>query len=244
MSRLRSLAVRILPPGIRRRLRSWRRRGSAPPVGRVRLGDLARTRPISSDWGFERGTPIDRYLIEKFLEQHANDIHGRVLEVAGDAYTRRFGHDVTEVEILAVSERERAATIVADLADAPQIPDGRFDCVIVTQTLQYIWDVREAVATLRRILAPGGVALVSLPSVIRYDDGSWPDLWRFTPASARRLFEDAFGTEHIEVEAPGNVLAAAAFLYGLAAEELDGSVLQADDPAVPVSILIRARKAE
>ena len=48
---------------------------------------------LSRDFGFDRGTPIDRYYIESFLSTHASDIRGHVLEVADNTYTRRFGGD-------------------------------------------------------------------------------------------------------------------------------------------------------
>jgi SAM-dependent methyltransferase len=236
--------------GARARIRRWvprpvrtwirRRRDGRLPVGAVRLGDLARTSPISTRWGFDRGTPVDRRYIESFLERRRGDIRGRVLELADDTYTRRFGTDLVRVEVLSASEGNPAATVVADLTDAPQLADGSFDCAIVTQTLQYVWDVRAAVGTLARVLAPGGVALVSLPCLSRLDRGPWPDLWRFSPASASRLFEEAFGEGSVELEARGNVLTAAAFLYGLAAEELDPRAFEEDDPVAPVSLLVRA----
>ena len=62
-----------------------------PPVGRVRFGDLRRLTPISRYFGFDRGLPVDRYYIERFLARNASEIAGRVLEVGDDGYTRRFG---------------------------------------------------------------------------------------------------------------------------------------------------------
>ena len=47
---------------------------------------------------------------------------------------------------------------------------------------------------------------------------------------------------HVTVEARGNVLAATAFLHGVAAEELRGHELDRADAAFPVSLLIRAVK--
>jgi ubiquinone/menaquinone biosynthesis C-methylase UbiE len=52
------------------------------------------------------------------------------------------------------TEGNPEATIVGDLADAPHIPSDTFDCAIVTQTLQFVYDVRAAFATLHRIVAP------------------------------------------------------------------------------------------
>ncbi len=44
-------------------------------------GDFDTTRPINANWGYERGTPIDRYYIDGFMNKYASDIRGRVLEV-------------------------------------------------------------------------------------------------------------------------------------------------------------------
>jgi SAM-dependent methyltransferase len=240
IARVRSGLAGRLPARLRARAR--RRSGGRIPVGAVRLGDLARTAPISSRWGFDRGTPVDRRYIEAFLDRHRADVRGRVLEVAADTYASRFGSNLDRVDILSAWTGASGATIVADLADAPQIPDATFDCTIITQTLQYVGDIRAAVRTLNRILRPGGVALVSVPGISRLDRGRWPDLWHLTPASAERLFGEAFAGGDVEVEARGNVLTATAFLHGLAAEELPPGAFAIDDPIFPVSVLVRARK--
>jgi hypothetical protein len=62
-----------------------------PGVGAVKLGDFARTSPISNLFGLDRGRPIDHYYIENFLVRHASDIRGRVLEFGGNNYMVRFG---------------------------------------------------------------------------------------------------------------------------------------------------------
>lgn len=59
-------------------MRLWRRR---EPTERERLG-LARLDPVSRTFGFDRGKPVDRWYIERFLAAHADDVRGRVLEVA------------------------------------------------------------------------------------------------------------------------------------------------------------------
>ena len=224
--------------------RTLRRARARPRVGTLDLGDLRTTTPVSPGFGFERGTPVDRHYIDRFLARHAADVRGRVLEIGEDRYTRRFGGDrVKRVDVLHVEEGNPQATIVGDLADAPQIPDGTYDCVICTQTLLLVWDVAAAVATLRRILTPGGVALVTVPGITRVCRGeadAWGDYWRFTAQSARRLFDEAFGGG-AEVETFGSVLTATAQLHGIVAEELDEAELDAHDPDFEVLIGVRAQ---
>jgi len=201
-----------------------------------------RTRPLSDSWGFDRGTPVDRHYIEAFLARHAGDIRGRVLEVKDSTYTDRFGTLVSSRDVLDIDATNTRATVFADLAGSHGLPDARFDCFILTQTLQFIFDVRAAIANARGTLGPGGVLLATMPGISRIAPryGQETDYWRFTPASCRRLFHEAFGAEHVTVEALGNVAAAAAFLRGAATQELPDRVLDASDPDFPVIVAVRA----
>jgi SAM-dependent methyltransferase len=238
---------RFVPASVRSRLRpvrrafvDWRRRRP------VDLGDLRRTTPIDPNWGYERGTPIDRVYVERFISSHASDIRGRVLEIAAPDYTSRFGTGVQQVDILMAKEGNPLATIVGDLTSAPQIPDDTFDCAIVTQTLQFVWDVRAAFTTLHRILAPAGVLLVTVPGLTRIsppEDSEYGEWWHYTSKSARRLAEESFGEGNVEVEAYGNVLVTAGFLYGLAASDLEPEELDVRDPLYEVTIGLRAVKS-
>jgi SAM-dependent methyltransferase len=212
----------------------------------------------------DRGLPVDRYYVEDFLRRHGGssgygggDIRGHVLEVGGDEYGRRFGgwdpdatgHRAGAVEAFDVLHADASnpiATIVGDLATGSGIPDDRFDCVICTQTLHVIYEVEAAIGTLRRMLKPGGVALVTIPGITqtcRPDRDLWGDYWRFTTLSARRLFETAFAPEDVRVEAYGNVLASIAFLHGLAVEDLRRDELEPRDPDYEMLIAVRARRA-
>jgi len=242
-NRLRSIARRLLPVTARRvivRYTRW------PPVGLVRFGNLRRLKPISPFWGSERGQPIDRYYIEHFLAAHSADIKGRVLEIGEDTYTCKFGREqVAQSEVLHVDEQKSKVTIIGDLTSADHIPSDAFDCVILTQTLQVIYDVSAAIRNIYRILKPGGVALATVPGISkisRYDMDRWGYFWSFTSLSARRLFEAEFPKEGILVEAHGNVLTAIAFLHGLATQELGPGELDHFDPDYELLITVRAEK--
>jgi SAM-dependent methyltransferase len=243
MGALKRLARRILPPSIRRgaaRLAQW------PPVGGVRLGQLRRLAPVDRDWGSTRGTPIDRYYIETFLKSNEADIRGRVLEIGTDAYTRRFGGDrVDRADVLHVSERRPGVTIVGDLTKPGQVPEEAFDCILLTQTLQFVYDLRAALESSQRALRPGGVLLATVPGISqisRYDMDRWGDYWRFTTLSTEKLFGEVFPSEELAIRAHGNVLASVAFLHGLATEELEPAELDHEDPDYQLLITVRARK--
>lgn len=219
-----------------------------PPHHRlpVDMGDLRSLEPLTRSFGFERGRPIDRFYIEAFLERHSADVRGRVLEVLDSGYTRAYGGDrVTRSDILHVDDSNPSATIVADLANAPQIRSAVFDCFICTQTLMYVYDVAAAARTIHRILRPGGVLLVTVPAVSQvngYEMSRQGEFWRFTSRAVQRLFEDAFPGGTVDVQAHGNVLVATAFLQGMATEDLTPDELNARDADYEVLITGRAVK--
>jgi len=215
----------------------------------VDFGNLRRLNPISPGFGYRRGKlPIDRYYIEKFLTRHASDIRGCVLEIGENVYTRKFGGDrVGKSDVLHVVEGNPGATIVDDLTSGTKIKSDTFDCIIFTHTLQCIYDVQAVIRTLCRILRPGGVLLAAtfgICKISRWDMERWGDYWRFTSLSARRLFEEVFPPENIQVQAYGNVLVATAILHGLAAEELKEYELDYHHPDYEVTLTVRAVKAD
>jgi SAM-dependent methyltransferase len=229
------------PPGVGT---SSRRLGPFP-VDLNQRGDSRRLVPVSRTFGFDRGTPVDRYYIERFLAENARDIRGRVLEVGDNTYTSRFGEDrVERSDVLHVDATNPRATFVGDLARPDVLPEAVFDCIILTQTLQFIFDMRGAMATLYRSLTHGGILLLTAPGISPVDSGEWGAIWYWsiTAVGARRLLEEQFQSTAIKVETHGNVLAATAFLYGLALEELDLADLNVFDPCFPVTVAARAVK--
>jgi SAM-dependent methyltransferase len=195
--------------------------------------------PLSSASGFDRGTPIDRFYIEQFLASHASDIHGRVLEVGEDKYSRRFGGDrVTRQGILHVDGSNASATIIGDLSDPDILPRESFDCILITQTLQYVFDLGAALGNLRSALRPGGIALITVPGIAPVSIDDWKDsyYWRFTPAAVDRLLAESFGYGNFSISAGGNLFAATGFLHGAAVEELPREKLEPvmDDYAIVV----------
>lgn len=214
----------------------------------VNINDLLKTQPVSPIFGCDRGTPIDRYYIEKFLDRNSPEIKGTVLEIADSCYSKLFGGNrVTSFEILHATPDNKNATIVGDLAEILTLPENRIDCFICTQTFQFIFEVQKAVQGAHRLLKPGGVLLATLPGISqisRFDMDRWGDYWRFTTASVEKLFKPIF-KGGIEITSFGNVLAATAFLQGIAVEDLPNpTLLDEHDPDYQMVITVVARKEE
>ena len=244
---LRGRVKKVLPPVVVRSIQRLRGRPEWFPLGSVRFGDLRRSSPISRMFGFDRGTPVDRYYVERFLAENSQNIRGRVLEIGDNVYTQRFGGDrVERSDILHVDATNSRATFIGDLARLDVLPPAAFDCIVLTQTLHLVFDMRAAIATLHHALKPGGVLLLTTPGISPVDRGEWGKnwFWSLTGAAVRSLLEEQFQPDHVAVEAHGNVFAATAFLYGLALEELERSDLDVSDAAFPVIVAARAMKAE
>jgi SAM-dependent methyltransferase len=232
-----------LPPGL---MRHWVNYGYIPPQGTIDMGQLRSLTPLSRSFGFDRGQPIDRYYIEQFLATHAADVRGRVLEVGGRDYTLKFGAaGVTHCDVLNVRATDPHTTIAADITHGQGIPDAAFDCIILTQTLHLIFELPSAIATLNRILKPGGTLLLTVPGTIsQLEEGTWRSVWYwgFTRLSLEQLFRAAFPAHSMTVYEFGNVLTSVAFLEGLVAEELTAEELSYRDELYPLLLALRVRK--
>ena len=220
-------------------------RGRPYPIAFATLpvGDLGRVPAIMRGLARDDGTPIDRYYIEGFLAQNANDIRGRVLEAGETRYTRRFGGArVERSDVLGIEVTSPHLILAGDVAQQGTLPEEAFDCVIVTHALQYVFDTRAAVATLYRALKSGGVLLVTAPGVFQSEHTTRTWYWTFTTATVRRLLEEQFGPDATTVQAHGNAFAAVALLYHVAAEELDVADLTVDHPNYPIVVTARVIK--
>jgi SAM-dependent methyltransferase len=203
-------------------------------------GNLRRVEPFSQSFGFDRGTPVDRYYLDRFLDANRALITGRVLEVQVPSYTKRFGQEVRESHTVDINPGFQA-TYTCDLAQAPQIPDAHYDCFLAPNTFQHLLDLHSALRTILRVVRPGGTVLASAAMLLPLiPEGG--DYWRLTPDGWRVVLEAEWPQCDISIEGHGNCLSAAAAMYGLAHEELRPEELDAHDPRYPVLITIRCRK--
>lgn len=221
-------------------------RNFLPPVGEVSFGDFGSTKPFSKEFGYDRGGPIDRYYIESFLTGQADSIKGRVLEIGDNEYTLQYGQTkVTQSDILHVDASNSKATFIADISDAPHLPNNAFDCLLLTQTLHLIYEVKNALRTCHRILKPGGSLLLTVPGITPIDHGEWKETWywAFTDKAMYKLLQETFLGGQIEITTYGNVFAASKFLYGLGLPEVPKEKLDYHDPHYQVIVAVKATKA-
>jgi SAM-dependent methyltransferase len=213
-------------------------------ISRLKWHDLRSTKPVSKVFGLDRGTPVDRYYIDKFLDSNRRFIKGRILEVAESHYSRKFGTEVVAYEILHV-EKKNNVTIVGDLTDPSSLPSNTIDCFVCTQVFNFIYDFQKSIQGAYRLLKPGGVVLATVSGISpisRYDADRWGHFWGFYPQGIEKAFKGVFGEPGVEVKVYGNSLSAMCFIKGIAWQELSSEELDFEDPDYPVTIAIVARK--
>ncbi|MCW5517998.1 class I SAM-dependent methyltransferase [Muriicola sp. Z0-33] len=213
-------------------------------IKRPQWNNLRSVNPISSLFGSDRGTPIDRFYIEDFLSNNSYLVKGHILEIADASYSKKFGAKIEKYEVLHSAEGNNV-TIAGDLTDLGSLPENKIDCFICTQTFNFIYDFKAAIKGARHLLKPGGYLLATvsgISQISRYDMERWGDYWRFTTLSIEKTFGEVFGEENVNVDFYGNVLAAVAFLEGISAEELTKKELLFKDENYQVTIVVKAKK--
>lgn len=225
--------------------RIWSNKSNNSLLNEINLGDLNRTTPFSTQFGYDRGGPVDRYYIENFLNKNAHLIKGRVLEIGDNEYTLKFGGDKLEKsDILHIDDSNNQATFIGDLSNAPHLPSDSFDCIVLTQTLHLIYDFKAAIETCHRVLKTGGSLLITVPGISHIAQDQWSKywLWSFTDASMQRIMQECFSEGNISIKTHGNVLVASAFLYGMGLPEVKKEQMDYHDPHYQVIITVSATK--
>jgi len=209
------------------------------------IGDMD-TEPISRQFGTERGVPIDRYYIDKFLESHSEFIKGDVLEIEDSTYTVRFGKDhVVHSIVMDVSAQNCNISFNGNLETGEGIKDEIADCFILTQTLMYIFDLKSAAHSINRTLKYGGTALITCSGIsqnsIRCMD-NYGCYFNFNKDVFDKMFQEEPSLQVVETGSYGNVKTVSAHLNGLCCEDLAENDFRPNDKYYPLIVYAVVRK--
>jgi hypothetical protein len=199
-------------------------------------------KPASRTFGYERGQPIHRYYVQRFLQRHAEVIRGRCLEFQDPGYLRAYESGrASRIDVLDLSADNPHASIVADLTRPNQIASESFDCIVCVHVLHLVYEADVFARELHRLLAAGGALLVAVPGTSMIDR-NWTEYRRWTDLGVKTLLGQFFRECDIVVEAYGNSLSAAAEMRGLAADEIAPWELNARDELFQVEVCALATK--
>lgn len=124
-----------------------------------------------------KSTPVDRFgvwLSSVAVRRHG-EFAGRRVADLGCGFNAAFTRTVLDQASCALlvdlaladdlKEHPRVEAIEGSLPDVlPTIAGASLDTVLCLSVLEHVWEPQEALVQIRRILAPGGVALLNVPS--------------------------------------------------------------------------------
>jgi SAM-dependent methyltransferase len=235
---VKSVLKGLIPPGIYRGMVKRRYRLNPSP-----LDPWRRLSPVAPD-NNSRGLSVDRYYIEAFLSENSSLISGTVLEIAEDTYTKRFGRGVTRSDILTDPRSGATRGLRGDLRVPGTLQAELYDCIILTQTLQFIDKPLLAIDNLYDALKGGGTLLITIPGIAQrdnYDDNLWGDFYRWMPRGFEFLLSES-KFKNVRVVGLGNILATVAFLYNMAIEDMRSDELSHVDRDYPLVVTCVAQK--
>lgn len=185
-----------------------------------------------------------RYYIDHFLELNQKYICGNVMEIGDNQYTLKYGNSrVRKSLILDVHDGD--GKIQGDLQSGEGIQEEMVDCFILTQVLDFIYDMKSAAANIVRALTKKGTALITvsgISQISRYDMDRWGHYWNFTDKTIKKVFSEIVGENNVKVQVFGNVKVAMLKLYGACAEELSPEDLDYVDEDYQVMIAAVVKK--
>jgi hypothetical protein len=206
-------------------------------------GNLRRRTPFSPMFGADRGLPVDRLYLHRFLERQQSAIQGDVLEIQLTSYTQRYGIDVHSMKSIDIDAKYEP-TFVCDLAEADRVipPESCF-LLRLPQNLHPILRLVEYHRKAFRFVRPGGAILASSAGLLPLiPDAPELDFWRFSASGWRSLLSRVWPDADLLVESHGNCLTATAAMLGLASEDLSPADFDEDDTRYPVVVTVFARK--
>lgn len=181
-----------------------------------------------------------RVYIAAFLERYRDRAAGRCVEFYPPVYRDLFVANpaVTAYDVWNVAPAP-GVTVVADLQDAAELPDGRFDTIVCTHVLSAIADPAAAAAELHRLLTPGGMLLLTVPCLLQKYAPDPQDFWRYTQDSVKGLLA-RFG--RVEMHAFGNAATVAGSPFYLMTHHFPEGAVGRADPECPSIIAAAAWK--
>jgi SAM-dependent methyltransferase len=101
--------------------------------------------------------------------------------------------DISDEALAATRERvgDRVEAQRADLHELP-FADGHFDLVVCFEVIEHVGEQGEALAELRRVLAPGGILIISSPNRLVYAPGNPHHVHEFTPDELESALREHF----------------------------------------------------
>jgi SAM-dependent methyltransferase len=209
------------------------------PVGHIDFGDLKRKLPFCSQFGHFRGNPIDRYYLDRFIDEIRSEVKGVTLEIGGSRSNRELYRFKNTTSYLAMDLSGPDLDIAGDAHDPNVVEKESMDTILLFNVLEHCerpWVVAD---NIYQWLKPQGQVFCMVPTAQRVHRVP-QDYWRILPDALNSIFS-RFPRRKLYVY--GNPLTTIAANYGIAAEELTREELDCHHENYPVANCIHAQKS-
>jgi SAM-dependent methyltransferase len=149
-----------------------------------------------------------RYYLDKILCDGGLEFKGTVLDIGGQRVNRRGRFQIPENKLgswmTLNSNPDHEPDIVCELPEI-KCDDLSVDTVLMTETIEYIFDVEALLKEIHRVLKDGGRFYLSAPLFNPIHGDHQTDYYRFTESFYRKLFENRF--KIVECQRMGGIVA-------------------------------------
>ena len=202
---------------------------------------------LANDFGFKRGSPVDRFYIGQFFNINRNVLTGVCLEFGDTKYIDKYGCRVSKKYTFnyASNSSMEGELLKGDLSRIETLPRELVDCIVCVNVLNFIYDLPLALSGLKKILKPGGKIILTVAGaaahISRYDMDRWGDYWRITDKAAIKLADEA-GFKVLKVETYGNPYSCSAQLNGFSVEDLIKEKIEQSHPDYQLVVALLLEK--
>jgi hypothetical protein len=215
------------------------------------LNDVARI--LDSEFGSSRGTPIDRALIEGFLESAIPKLseHSTVLEFSelffADKYCPTSNKSIFNFEpgnqVVVMDQ----SSVSGDLLIGPSRDFEKVDLIIATQLLAFTSNPFKSATSLLDMLKTEGMIIGTEPfcsPVSKYDDDRWGDYFRFTEKGLKSIYSSIEEKDlDIEIFPLGNWTTTYGLFKGFCTEDnIEYDVKSDPRTATNIGYIVRLKK--
>ena len=209
------------------------------PIGGIGFGDFKRFSPFCPNYGYSRGTPIDRYYLGRFVSKVKDEVVGDILEIGGRKENEKeygFAHaaSYTVMEL----DNQPGADLIGDAHELTACEAESRDSILLFNVLEHCERPSQVLRNAFEWLRPGGKIFCAVPNAQRVHHDP-KDYWRIYPDAFEAMLS---GYSGLRVTTYGNLLSCHAALSGIAAEELDAEDLDFHDGRYPVITCAVAEK--
>ena len=208
--------------------------------------------PLTRNFGFYRGTPLDRYFINNWVNDFLNDLDPKNrlkgLEIGGFDYLVPNSKLYISNELVPQNKfKKYENSLCIDLNKPIKKKlniNEKFDFIIFTQVLHVLKNDINGLEIIKNLLKKDGLIIGSVAGTINpisiYDYERWGCYRGYSDQGLRSLF-DTVGL-NCSIKTIGNFGLAYEFLNGSVIEDIDQELLNENDKLFQVLLLFKAYK--